>query len=576
MKKLLCVCLTLTLLLSLAIPALAADTETAQVTGTFCYEEARSLLDMVNDFRTADEAWYWSEDNSTQLGYGPGVLGPLDIDPALEQIAMERARELVLSFSHTRPNGERCFSLTADGVQSWGENIAYGYTSAESVFVGWREDDEPYEGQGHRRNMLGEGYTAVGFGCFLYNGRYYWVQEFGYSHSGAALTDRGNETVTGPVEYSVAAFGSGYWSDEGNCPAANYTPKPSPTPEPTTEPTPEPTPESTPEPDPGPPEEFWIEDGVLYGYNGDGGAVTVPDGVTAIGPRAFQKTAVTSVAVPEGVESIGERAFSHCESLVSVTLPESLREIGAAAFSACGALAEVKLPAGVTTLGRGALSNTALTELSLPAGLTDIPEYLCSECRSLKRVSIPAGVKTVGEGAFGWCGALEEVSFGGTEADWKTVTVGAQNEPLAAALRCAEMAVVLSPQRLTVNGAAVECMKYNINGSNFFKLRDLAALLDGTGSQFDVGWDGARGLVSVTTGSAYSAPDGHELELGADEAATAQPSAQTITVDGAVRTDLAVYNIGGSNYFKLRDLGTALGFDVDYDAGTDTAIVKSR
>ena len=564
MKKLLCVCLALVLALSLAVPALAAETETAQVTGTFCYGLARSLLDLVNEFRTADEAWYWNEDNSAQIGYGPGVLGSLDIDPALERIAMERARELALSFSHTRPNGELCFSLTADGVETWGENIAYGYSTAESVFEAWREDDEPYEGQGHRRNMLNEGYTAVGFGCFLYNGRYYWVQEFGYTHSGAALADRGDETVTGPVEYSVAAFGSGYWSDEGNCPAANYTPKPGP----------EPGPE--PDPDPGPPEEFWIDDGVLYGYNGDGGAVTVPAGVTAIGPRAFQKSGVTSVTLPEGVVSLGERAFSHCEALTSVTLPESLREIGAAAFSACEALTDLKLPAGVTAIGRGALSNTALTELDLPAGLTELPEYLCSECRSLKQVTIPAGVKTVGEGAFGWCGALEEVAFGGTEADWKTVSVGEKNEPLAAALRFAPMAAVLSPQRLTVNGAAVECMKYNINGSNFFKLRDLAALLNGTGSQFDVGWDGDLGVVSVTTGAAYATPNGHELELGADEAASAVPSAQTITVDGAVRTDLVVYNIGGSNYFKLRDLGTALGFDVDYDAGTDTAIVEAR
>ena len=47
-------------------------------------------------------------------------------------------------------------------------------------------------------------------------------------------------------------------------------------------------------------------------------------------------------------------------------------------------------------------------------------------------------------------------------------------------------------------------------------------------------------------------------------------------IDGAVRSDLAVYNIGGSNFFKLREMGSALGFDVDYDKGTDTAIVLSR
>ncbi len=135
---------------------------------------------------------------------------------------------------------------------------------------------------------------------------------------------------------------------------------------------------------------------------------------------------------------------------------------------------------------------------------------------------------------------------------------------------------VLSPQKLTVDGKTVACEKYNIDGSNYFKLRDLAQLLNGTGSQFDVGWDETNKVVSVTTNHAYTTPNGHELEVGADKSATAVVSTQTIMIDGAVRSDLAVYNIGGSNFFKLREMGSALGFDVDYDKGTDTAIVLSR
>ena len=40
--------------------------------------------------------------------------------------------------------------------------------------------------------------------------------------------------------------------------------------------------------------------------------------------------------------------------------------------------------------------------------------------------------------------------------------------------------------------------------------------------------------------------------------------------------DCDKYNIDGSNYFKLRDLGNALGFTVDYDADSNTAIVLSK
>ncbi len=147
---------------------------------------------------------------------------------------------------------------------------------------------------------------------------------------------------------------------------------------------------------------------------------------------------------------------------------------------------------------------------------------------------------------------------------------------LGLAISAHAASVVRSPQKLTVNGEAIECDKYNIDGSNYFKLRDLAMLLNGTGSQFDVGWDDVGKIVSVVTGRGYAEPNGHELEIGADLSATAVVSTQTIKINDEVRTDLTVYNIGGSNFFKLRELGDALGFDVDYVKETDTATVTSR
>ena len=179
--------------------------------------------------------------------------------------------------------------------------------------------------------------------------------------------------------------------------------------------------------------------------------------------------------------------------------------------------------------------------------------------------------------------ALTDVFFAGTEKQWNEISISWGNEPLTnaaihyggAATTGSAPKVVLSPQNLAVDGAAVDCMKYNIDGSNYFMLRDLAYLLNGTGSQFSVGWDDATKTVSIVTGGAY-APNGSELQVGEDRSATAVVSAQTILINGEVRTDLSVYNIGGNNFFKLRELGDALGFDVDYDRATNTAIVISR
>ena len=49
---------------------------------------------------------------------------------------------------------------------------------------------------------------------------------------------------------------------------------------------------------------------------------------------------------------------------------------------------------------------------------------------------------------------------------------------------------------------------------------------------------------------------------------------QSVYVDNT-RVYPTGYNIGGNNYFKLRDLGDALEFDVDYSATTNTAIISS-
>ena len=142
------------------------------------YEEARSMLSMINDFRRSKDAWYWNQSDSAKINCSN--LSNLIYDYDLEKVAVERAKELTVLWSHTRPNGEECFTAYPSGDYGYaGENIAYGQTSAVSVFNAWKEDDKGYSGQGHRRNMLSSDYNAIGIACFEINGRKFWVQEFG-------------------------------------------------------------------------------------------------------------------------------------------------------------------------------------------------------------------------------------------------------------------------------------------------------------------------------------------------------------------------------------------------------------
>ena len=58
-------------------------------------------------------------------------------------------------------------------------------------------------------------------------------------------------------------------------------------------------------------------------------------------------------------------------------------------------------------------------------------------------------------------------------------------------------------------------------------------------------------------------------------ALTAQKSSQKITVDGKP-VQIEAYSINGNNYAKLRDIGKAVGFAVEYDPLTNTVCIKTN
>ncbi len=195
-RSALCLVLLLGMLLGFCpAPAHADNTvHTLELPVTYHQTEARRMLKMINDFRTGDEAYYLAEDNTTIVSK-VGKLGTLSYSESLEKTAMQRAAEIAVSFAHARPDGTMCFSAFPAGCYTAGENIAAGYGSAESAFVGWREDDCDYQGQGHRRNMLSESFNSVGIGCVAYNGWLYWVQDFGYYSDSAGSASDGDRTV---------------------------------------------------------------------------------------------------------------------------------------------------------------------------------------------------------------------------------------------------------------------------------------------------------------------------------------------------------------------------------------------
>lgn len=154
------------------------------VSGTDNYPYAYKVFEMVNSARAKKG------------------LPALTLDTKLMAGAMQRASDLAICYSHTRPDGSDKTSVFGSANIGVGENIASGYISPEAVMDGWMNSS------GHYANIMGSGYKSIGIGCVEvpYNGgtRLFWVQLFSFSEGDGADRSRGTVNSTRTVRTKLS------------------------------------------------------------------------------------------------------------------------------------------------------------------------------------------------------------------------------------------------------------------------------------------------------------------------------------------------------------------------------------
>ena len=129
-------------------------------------------------------------------------------------------------------------------------------------------------------------------------------------------------------------------------------------------------------------------------------------------------------------------------------------------------------------------------------------------------------------------------------------------------------------QPFELDGEEVKIGGYLINANNYYKLRDLAALLNGTDKEFNVVFDKEKKQIALELGKPYEKLDTDLQEMKHDKT-KAKMVTNTILVDGK-EVELKAALIDQNNYVKLRDLGAVVGFKVDYNKETQAIIVDTK
>ena len=128
--------------------------------------------------------------------------------------------------------------------------------------------------------------------------------------------------------------------------------------------------------------------------------------------------------------------------------------------------------------------------------------------------------------------------------------------------------------KVKVNGETVEFDAYNINGNNFFKLRDIAYTINDTDKKFSVGWNNSVKSVSMTSGASYK-PNGTEMSSPGASTVTADITNAKLYLDKTQIYPLT-YSVNNNNYVKLQDLARAMDFQVGYDSGSKTVTINTN
>lgn len=117
-----------------------------------------------------------------------------------------------------------------------------------------------------------------------------------------------------------------------------------------------------------------------------------------------------------------------------------------------------------------------------------------------------------------------------------------------------------SPYQIIVNNQSKDIVGYDINGSTYLSIRQIAEVINATASRFSITWDKNKSAIIINIGEMYQS----SVKVTNQKiSSNAIPIESRIYIDGK-EVILSTYNINGTTYFKLRDLGELIKIQINW------------
>ena len=319
-------------------------------------------------------------------------------------------------------------------------------------------------------------------------------------------------------------------------------------------------------------------------------------------PFAYHlRNSLKKVVLPESLEKLDVH-FQGYENLESINIPSSIKEINFSQFAGCTNLKKIDFN-NVQIIGQSSFSGTGLESITIPNSVYQIGDNAFSDCNSLVNVTIPNNVKQLGgmgfygEGVFLRCKNLEsaiigdgvdricEREFEGCEK-LQSISLGNSITYImdSSFSSCPSLKSLIIPNGVTHLGYGI--------ASNCLELESIT--IPQSVTKLDAGWHNCETFATGLKGEEKPLPklfiysysggvvENYANKLGVPfvNVSTATPTNSKVVINGK-EVAFTAYNIGGNNYFKLRDIASAINgtnknFNVGWDGNNNAITLKSK